>query len=533
MALKCFWEPNRYVTGKRVRMMKKGLLYMSLLLLMLTGCTKNERTAGYESLTGEVFGEAAITEAAAEVTAEISNETGITLPERTIAARRDAEGKPYYGVIDGQGNIIVPFQYETIQRRQEGYSAGKKQQQDYQMVALDFNGNPADFDPMDTDLDYLLIGQGDLYYKFSEDFINITIYRTVDDQEMLHFSSEGDFSALEVSDTSGNRRLFVQVDEGNGAYFTLFDLDLLLAGTLEQADAALLARHDGIARLYPTREEVKTTDCLVYSVYNENGGGYGLVDLDGNLITEPVYQYLDNGIFSDRYEHDMIAAKDASGLCGYIDKDGNVQIPFQYKDTKPFYKGYATVKMKDGTGAVIDKTGAQISRIENPGLDFYFGYSDYVVTEDGWTAVKYDGTIVDLRTAFDEKPAGDAAYAFNVGYGRVFMAVERYWPETKQWQYGLFNPDSSEWLIPFSGSDTMSYISIDTDASYMEYNVSEDEDGEDELKTLYNMDGKAMISGYNQLVTTEDGLFLIETGELWAWYDSQGNKLFEFERPEL
>jgi len=79
-------------------------------------------------------------------------------------------------------------------------------------------------------------------------------------------------------------------------------------------------------------------------------GKKGFIDKNGNIVIP--FQYKDAGNF-----HDGLAAVQEGRSWGYIDQKGNVIVPFQYDELFEFGDGLAPVK-KDGIWSVIDHTGS-------------------------------------------------------------------------------------------------------------------------------------------------------------------------------
>ena len=79
-------------------------------------------------------------------------------------------------------------------------------------------------------------------------------------------------------------------------------------------------------------------------------GEKGFIDKKGNIIIP--FQYKEVGNF-----HDGLAAVKEVRKWGYIDQEGNVIIPFQYDEVFEFGDGLAPVK-NDGMWSVIDHTGS-------------------------------------------------------------------------------------------------------------------------------------------------------------------------------
>ena len=80
---------------------------------------------------------------------------------------------------------------------------------------------------------------------------------------------------------------------------------------------------------------------------------YGIVDVDGNVIAEPIYDYV--GEYSDG-----LFAVCLDGKYGYIDAEGNTVIDFVYDMAYPFGGGIAPVARGMSLG-FIDTAGNEIT----------------------------------------------------------------------------------------------------------------------------------------------------------------------------
>ena len=90
--------------------------------------------------------------------------------------------------------------------------------------------------------------------------------------------------------------------------------------------------------------------------YPDEGVRYGLIDWDGNLITDSCFGCLDE--VGSPFNEDL-AAVEFEGFWGYIDCDGEWAIPQQYDAAASFHDGLAQV-MKDGKMMYIDRHGAVV-----------------------------------------------------------------------------------------------------------------------------------------------------------------------------
>ena len=94
-------------------------------------------------------------------------------------------------------------------------------------------------------------------------------------------------------------------------------------------------------------------------VYHGKDGEYdllGLMDTQGNIITEPFihrdgYSFFGDGGLMPVYEYRTGEGR----RYGYIDPNGNLQIPYQYEYAEPFCNGYAWVQTRDERNYIIFK----------------------------------------------------------------------------------------------------------------------------------------------------------------------------------
>lgn len=74
---------------------------------------------------------------------------------------------------------------------------------------------------------------------------------------------------------------------------------------------------------YTLRYEEYSQGLLPFYTYNEKGAVYGCIDLEGNVVVEPVYDAL--GIYNDGYTYATLDRKD-----GLLDLKGNTVLDFAY-----------------------------------------------------------------------------------------------------------------------------------------------------------------------------------------------------------
>lgn len=92
-------------------------------------------------------------------------------------------------------------------------------------------------------------------------------------------------------------------------------------------------------------------------VFNKSGEEYGLMDEDGNVLVPDIYPYpVVAGVEYYTPASDWYVMGNTSNKFGYIDRNGNVQLAFQYDFAYPFIEGYALVLL-NSKWMVINKKG--------------------------------------------------------------------------------------------------------------------------------------------------------------------------------
>lgn len=82
-------------------------------------------------------------------------------------------------------------------------------------------------------------------------------------------------------------------------------------------------------------------------------GLYGYIDIEGQIVIEPRYQYAD--VFNEGVA--VVAESNSKGtFYGYIDRKGDVVLPFKYDYARAYSEGLAVVS-QDGSVLVINKSG--------------------------------------------------------------------------------------------------------------------------------------------------------------------------------
>ncbi len=120
---------------------------------------------------------------------------------------------------------------------------------------------------------------------------------------------------------------------------------------------------------------------------------YGIIDSSGKEITPATYFRI--GSFTD--DGVAVARTSLNGKYGYIDKNGNVIIDFQYNDADAFHNGYAQVTNIDGTKQCINKSGNVVMTLqENETVEFRSGLFFIISLTESGSSYKEDCRYVNL-----------------------------------------------------------------------------------------------------------------------------------------
>nr|WP_263327010.1 WG repeat-containing protein [Neobacillus sp. Marseille-Q6967] len=97
-----------------------------------------------------------------------------------------------------------------------------------------------------------------------------------------------------------------------------------------------------------------------HSIVYEEDKGYKVIDETGKILTGQTYSFT---YFGDFHEHrlvfqDFVNRKEF--LYGYLDSNGEIVIPAQFKYAHDFQDGQAIVGLKDGTSALIGLNGERL-----------------------------------------------------------------------------------------------------------------------------------------------------------------------------
>ena len=257
--------------------------------------------------------------------------------------------KGKWGYVDQAGNMVIPAIYEEADWFIDGIASVVL---DGKAVRIDIEGNPVlepDYGDIDVDGDEDGDGDGDeviapIYDELEEFDGGYAVARLGDEWGLINKKG------LTVIPFS-NRKLIQH--QGLVAFMqddTWGLMDLSGKVSLEPGRYSRVYLYDR------NRIWVKERD-------SENGayGKKGVIAADGAEMIPVQYDVLH--VETDDMSEDGLIGAGIGGKQGFIDRLGNVKIPFIYEEIYAFENGYAGVKL-DGKYGVIDERGSVIIPFE-------------------------------------------------------------------------------------------------------------------------------------------------------------------------
>lgn len=132
------------------------------------------------------------------------------------------------------------------------------------------------------------------------------------------------------------------------------------------------------------------------------GGSWGYINQNGEVVIEPIYEYAYN--FSEG-----LAAVKQNGKYGFIDKDGNTIVPFEFDEVESSFEDGQAKLVKEDLVYVFNKAGEQIDSHMKSSDNDYFDYDD-----DGPSYSKYGGYNGWDDNTIDEAFDGNPELTWNI-----------------------------------------------------------------------------------------------------------------------
>ncbi|MGC8729415.1 MAG: FlgO family outer membrane protein [Elusimicrobiales bacterium] len=237
--------------------------------------------------------------------------------------------------------------------------------------------------------------------------------------------------------------------------------------------------------------EIKADDAGCFKeglAYVCAGGKCGFIDNAGVKVVD--FKYSSLGPFSEELAPACLSA------CGYVDKKGNIQIPFQYDEVFGFTNGIAKVKKGLKYGAV-DKTGKEIIPIKYD--DVEQRYDDYVLV-----SIKNKYGLLDFKGNVLTPVKYDKIDYFYNDFAEVKIGKKK----------GVINLKGKE-ILPAIYDDIVVYY----DEGMIKL--------KSENKVIFSdLEGNIISSQKYDDAYFSDGLFSVKLGDKWGYLDKFGREYF-------
>lgn len=318
---------------------------------------------------------------------------GIAITERYEAVDEWFGKNTYYGAIDIYGNEIMPTIYDGASRFSEGYMAFGKNNDYYSY----YDRTGANVIP---NVATMVINSEDFggYASPFKDGKALVADDTVGYSHMNYtynfINQDGkkgnDYGNVNVHDKDFREYSdgVVLVDYPNGNYDSEF-------AYVDEEDNLILSSKDFDEDI---EFKYKFSEGLV-AVIKDNDK-IGFVDKDGEVVIPFLYdipEYTYYNFTNDYTFVEGVATVTKDGKVGCIDTKGREIIPFLYDSIKEFNNGYAIATVNDES-VYIDKNGNRTRNIYGQGNIFdYEGIESLLLNNKGYSPVFSEGLIADAK----------------------------------------------------------------------------------------------------------------------------------------
>jgi|GEM_PF-2236038 len=406
----------------------------------------------------------------------------------------------YYGVIDKSGNVIIPFEYDSVHSSDNMYIVKKD---GYEGI-INKNGNmvlPLKYGyvrPFNNEravvANKLIFPQSPLYGAVDEN-ANLVVPMIYDSLD----SFENNFAIVSKKDWSNER--FGVIDKNGNVLIPMEYDEIKRAGNGVVLDRDIEGVHwdsfwsitNGTAVYIGEYYSINPYFCDGLTWVQQHDGKCGFIDTFGAVIIPLIYE--DADIFSDG-----LACVKQNGKIGYINTTGEVVIPFEYEINgsalfySRFTNSYAAV-IKDGQSVIIDTSGAVAYPffINSSSLDQLRNHGSTFVIKDGkYGMIDKNGSLV-IDYLFS------AVESFVDGYAFVIE------PTDTGNRYGIVSQD---------GKITARYL--DVRPSYSSQRISHS--GNDSYTTTYTLS-----------TTFHEGLAAVHIDGKWGYINTSGELVIDLQ----
>ena len=445
-----------------------------------------------------------------------------------------------YDLVDKEGNVLFGFIYDDTIPISENVFMVNVNKKD--VLIIDRQGNTIDrindAEPVDIDTEsfaVILKDKAGTYYVYDskgERKAEIKDYTclSINENYIIAKNSEDRYGYLDITGNPVIDFKYLECEDFENGKAIAIDSE----GTHiidDKGNIVLTTTEDYL--------EIETPDenglCLI-----RTNDGYGLIDLNGNVVVEPIYDEINNF-------YDGLAKVELDELYGYINTKGEIIIPIEYEEAVAFTDGIAPVK-KDEYWQLIDTTGKSINGYL---YDYYFintlTCDRFLVFDENnnYGFLDKEGNLVigsldDLEDSYESITSSVGQPVFNVekdGYvylidkdgnkindelydDEVYFISSDYASASKDLKYGIIDKEGNT-VIPFEYGKT----SINNTNEYVIFADEGDNYG------LMDIKGNVLIEPEYESIRGPfiNNYFILLLDEKYGIQDSEGNVIIDFE----
>lgn len=464
-----------------------------------------------------------------------------------------------YGVIDGNGEVVIPFVYSDMWAKSYGYHCRRKDGEAWVEDNFDLDGQP-----VDLTVGYP-VGSGDFYTLPAEEQGFDDLIRRSDSAKLAKVDCRGENPSYRIYvNDQGQRRLtiYTQYDE---THTRIYDYDKLLSVDPKEVETAEVINDkfrnygDGEGKSYFIY--TMSDEGIIRCARGEQPPQVDFLDFDGNLLAS--YPYESIGRSDDGYWLATVPNPknpDGDGLTGYVSPEGEELIPFQYREAHFFVGDYALVQeyvsyqedFGDEGWRIIDRQGNNViapevqeqlgSFMSSFGDSYFFefweqGYCGCGADGGSPIYLKYDGTLLDFQ---QEIGILDGDYVFTPLYASL-VKVLRQNPDQGTQSVGVYDIEAQNWLIPLAEDRSIHqrlekrnpsfFGDLGNELLHLEL-ISRTTQG-DVSSDLYSEDGRKIAENVEMVIGSANGEFIVEVGGKWQFIDEKGVLQYVADPPPL
>ena len=262
-----------------------------------------------------------------------------------------------YGYINRKGAFVIPAQYDGVSNFSCGYARvsinGRK-------MFIDKNGKIQNTPSFDNVYgfwnNYAIIEINDKYGLMNKNFGYVLqpIYYDMGDA--------GRNGLVPVNLSSGDKWGYLNT-KGETKISAIYDYASMFVGDYARVRAGSkygIINSNGEYIIQPIYDFVYPLGNNRFAFYEYNRAVCGLLNEKGKIIVPALYDWINDNVCYFKWS--LLPVYNNDEKAGYIDKDGNVIIPFQFDGVAPFNEGYACVELND-IDMIIDEKGSIVLQL--------------------------------------------------------------------------------------------------------------------------------------------------------------------------